>query len=86
MPQATCILNTNRREYVILRNIEAETRSLVLEKLEIHNHWDLRNDNIFISVFTSEFSKYKRVTDLGIETGGRIEHELLGYNYLIDTV
>ena len=77
MPEPTCLINDNRREYVIIGSLDI--CGLYLSKLEISNKWDLRRDNIFVML--TRFTNYNRVFCTIDEGGGLIEHELLSKNF-----
>lgn len=77
MPAKTCLVNETTKQYVILYDISAETRGLHMLNMETYYKWDLRNDTIYICLFSPLIESYERVYLQNVETGGRIEYELL---------
>jgi len=84
MPLATCIFNSQKKQYLIIPDINVETRSKNLIALEAQHSWNLSHDDIYIALLTSSYSKYKRLNIYIPDTGGRVENELLGPDYFLN--
>ena len=84
MPLATCIFNSQKKQYLIIPDITVETRSKNLVALEAQHSWNLRDDDIYIAQLTSTYKAYTRVSNYIPDAGGRVEPELLGPDYFLN--
>jgi hypothetical protein len=83
MPQATCIFNGKKQQYLIIPDVNVETRSKNLVALEAQHSWNLTHDDIYIGLLTCSYALYKRLNISIPDTGGRSEPELLGPDYFL---
>ena len=77
MATATCLVNSQRREYLLLRDITTETRSFYLRELGRGHGWDIGWHDIYICPYHADFAGFKRVTHICIDTGGEVIEEWL---------
>lgn len=64
MPRPTCLMNSQRLEYIVLYDISPATRAFYIRELERRRGWDIKHDHIFISFLVADHFEYTRVTDI----------------------